>query len=395
RPGGLIDLSSTLTPNTPSISKFNSSFPTIEDLDSQFGQASIDGLPSVPETTLPIFPSVPTTQPGAKSNQVASPPPSNDLDRLRGMARGSDLSGLSGTSSSTSPPPTGSAIRHRTGSQTQTLRAQLSGGSSSKVPSPLSSSYTSAQTQTVTSPPPSQVKKPELKPTNSIQPKTLRLYLDPNANGGLKVLLLDVRRRDQFEKERIDHEDVVCVEPTILDRSGLDTAGLEGALVVSPRDEEQRFQKRNHYDLVVLYDESSEQIKTFIATLYNLIWINSFVKSLRHPPVLLVGGLKEWKRQFGVVGLTGSEVASRAAGTEPASRSESELRRPNGPRQAPSSRSREGSVAGYVGGYGSSRTPDVTRDRSDSVKSRPVDESDAAEKDRRRRAHYLNQHSPY
>ncbi|KAG8891975.1 ubiquitin-specific protease doa4 [Tulasnella sp. 408] len=375
RTGGLLDISSTLTPNTPSISKFNSSFPTIEDLDSQFAQVAIDGLPSVPETTLPVFPSVPTTLPGAKSNQVASPPPSNDFDRLRGTVRSSDLSGLSGTSSSTSPPPTSSAIRHRTGSQSQSLRAQLSGGSSSKAPSPLSSSYTNPQT--VTSPPPSQVKKPELKPTNSVLPKTLRLYLDPNVNGGLKVLLLDVRSRDQFEKERIAHEDVVCVEPTILARSGLDAAGLEGALVVSPREEEQRFQKRNHYDLVVLYDESSEQIQTFIFTLYNLIWINSFVKSLRHPPALLVGGLKEWKRQFGVAGLTGT-------GIEPPSRPDSELRRPNGPRQAPSSRSREGSV---VNGYGSSRTPDVTRDRSDSVKARPVDESDAAEKERRRRAH--------
>ncbi|KAG8951882.1 ubiquitin-specific protease doa4 [Tulasnella sp. 424] len=384
RTGGAVDISSTFTPNTPSISKFTSSFPTIEDLDSQFSQISVNGLPSLPETTLPIFPSVPTTLPGAKASQVVSPPPSNDFERLRGMAKSSDLSGPNGTPGPTSPPHTGVPTRHRTGSQSQSIRAQLSGGSSSKVPSPLSSSYTSAQT--VTSPPPSNVKKPDLKPTNSIQPKLLRSYLDPNINGGLRVLLLDVRSREMFEKERIDHEDIVCIEPTILTRSGLDAAGLEGALVVSPTVEEQRFLKRNHYDLVVLYDESSDQIKTVISVLYNLIWVNNFVKSLRHPPALLVGGLKEWRRQIGMAGLTGTDVTRRASGAESTSRPESELRRPNGPRQAPS-RSREGSAAGHVNGYGSSRTPDGTRDRSDSVKSRPVDEADAAEKDRRRKAH--------
>ncbi len=54
--------------------------------------------------------------------------------------------------------------------------------------------------------------KPEL-PFKSLFPKTLHEWKDkPN----FKVLLLDVRTREEFEREHIKADAVACIEPSIL-----------------------------------------------------------------------------------------------------------------------------------------------------------------------------------
>jgi ubiquitin carboxyl-terminal hydrolase 8 len=53
---------------------------------------------------------------------------------------------------------------------------------------------------------------PELPVTNSISPQLLHEY----ASLGLNVLMLDVRHRAEFERERIKSQAIVCLEPSVL-----------------------------------------------------------------------------------------------------------------------------------------------------------------------------------
>jgi ubiquitin carboxyl-terminal hydrolase 8 len=56
---------------------------------------------------------------------------------------------------------------------------------------------------------------------NSITPQKLNSILE---SGGVNILMLDVRHREQFDKERINHDAIVCLEPTVLMRPGYATS---------------------------------------------------------------------------------------------------------------------------------------------------------------------------
>ena len=51
--------------------------------------------------------------------------------------------------------------------------------------------------------------------TSSISPQKLNSLLETR---GLNILLLDIRTREEFERERINHDAVVCLEPLVLTR---------------------------------------------------------------------------------------------------------------------------------------------------------------------------------
>lgn len=58
----------------------------------------------------------------------------------------------------------------------------------------------------------------DLPVTNTIFPKLLREYL--GRGNDVTVLLLDVRTREEFTKEHIKGDAVVCLEPHVLLRDG-------------------------------------------------------------------------------------------------------------------------------------------------------------------------------
>lgn len=53
--------------------------------------------------------------------------------------------------------------------------------------------------------------------TSAITPEKLNSLLETR---GLNILLLDVRNREEFDKERINHDAIVCLEPLVLTRQG-------------------------------------------------------------------------------------------------------------------------------------------------------------------------------
>ncbi|RDX51268.1 cysteine proteinase [Lentinus brumalis] len=134
-------------------------------------------------------------------------------------------------------------------------------------------------------------------PFKTLYPQTLHEWrYKPN----FKVLLLDVRTRDEFEREHIKADAVVCIEPSILMRDSVSADSIEDALSISPRNEATLFANRDKFDLVALYDNSSDSMKDPpLSTLFSAIYETAFRKILRNMPLLLVGGLQAWKREYG------------------------------------------------------------------------------------------------
>jgi len=76
---------------------------------------------------------------------------------------------------------------------------------------------------------------------------------------------------------------------------------IEDSLTIAPRDEWVLFCNRDKFDLVTIYDGSSETFgvqDSPTASLVRAIYENEFRKYLKNLPVLMVGGLEAWKREF-------------------------------------------------------------------------------------------------
>ncbi|EKM50688.1 uncharacterized protein PHACADRAFT_45899, partial [Phanerochaete carnosa HHB-10118-sp] len=76
---------------------------------------------------------------------------------------------------------------------------------------------------------------------------------------------------------------------------------IEDSLSVAPRHESLLFLNRDKFDLIAVYDESSESIgeSRALTALVGAIYERSFKKMLRNIPLILVGGLRTWKIRFG------------------------------------------------------------------------------------------------
>lgn len=77
---------------------------------------------------------------------------------------------------------------------------------------------------------------------------------------------------------------------------------IEDSLSIAPSNESVLFANRDKFDLVIIYDASSEvfgERTTPPQALVGAIYENEFKKMLRNVPILLVGGLEAWKRDLG------------------------------------------------------------------------------------------------
>lgn len=191
--------------------------------------------------------------------------------------------------------------------------------------------------------------------------------------------MLDVRPRPEFEKEHIACDAEVCLDPTILMRTGITASGIESALVISPGNEEKLFQNRDKFDMVVICDGSSTSFSPpHLAALNKAIYELEFYKRLSRPPILLVGGLAAWKKELGVTGLVGKDVqgidTKAARKTSTALALGQEEQRPSTPK-------------GVINGHPISYTHSAPKPRVTSMDEHGSNGIDAAEKERRRRAH--------
>ncbi|KAL0953949.1 hypothetical protein HGRIS_005110 [Hohenbuehelia grisea] len=265
--------------DTFSISEFTQAFPSIDELD----ESAAFKLPSVPNG----FPA-----PVGQSNNTGSSSSSGSSpDAFRSLNVPADRP------SSTPLTPTSNAFTSRPSSPTRPSRSPTLVHKPSNLGLP--SIKANAASSSIPSTP--AVDKPPIPFTNSTSPKELQQYMKAH-----KVLLIDVRNRSDFEREHINHRPIVCMEPSILMREQVTSETLEDALVIAPHDESVVFTNRDKFDLVVIYDQNSTSFgppNSPLATLVNAIYETVVQKILRHVPMLLVGGLDQWKADIGPGGV--------------------------------------------------------------------------------------------
>lgn len=136
----------------------------------------------------------------------------------------------------------------------------------------------------------------------------------------LKVLLIDVRGREEYDEGHIFAKSIMCVEPLSL-KAGLSAEELEERLVMSPESELSLLERRNEFDLVVYYDRKTSSTGFLtgpptgteadtLRALHDTLYEFNAYKPLRRPPVMLKGGLVAWADLVGDQALVTSNTAA-------------------------------------------------------------------------------------
>ncbi|KAF4541923.1 Ubiquitin c-terminal [Lasiodiplodia theobromae] len=194
---------------------------------------------------------------------------------------------------STSNPPEPSAIPNPRFSMRDELFLET--GTSTSGYSPRGSIDTGSEGLSGRSTPLSSVESPRT-PRSLIGAEKLFDYLKP-----YNVLVIDVRNREDYDDGHIYVNSIMCIEPTAL-RPNMSADQLQEALVLSPDIEQEMFDRRNEFDLVVYYDQSTPSAdfltksprtpqESVLKYLYDALYEFNADKPLQRPPILLMGGL--------------------------------------------------------------------------------------------------------
>ena len=135
-----------------------------------------------------------------------------------------------------------------------------------------------------------------------------------------RVLLIDVRNRNDFDQGHIFSQSVMCVEPAAL-RKDMSASELEESLILSPDVELSMFERRDEFDLVVYFDQSSSSTaflsrsiqtmeESYLRILYDALYEFNQEKPLQRPPILLKGGIDAWTD---LVGSSALELSNTVA----------------------------------------------------------------------------------
>lgn len=143
------------------------------------------------------------------------------------------------------------------------------------------------------------------------------------------VLIIDIRSRVEFDEGHIMSSSTICVEASILLRDNISAAEITESLVLSPNQEQSQFDQRNKYELVVFYDQDSEEIPRsprssddmVIVSLHRALVHFNYERELKQPPKILKGGLDAWVDLMGSASLQSSSISSSSH--TPASRARS------------------------------------------------------------------------
>ncbi|KAG2417585.1 hypothetical protein HFD88_008804 [Aspergillus terreus] len=136
------------------------------------------------------------------------------------------------------------------------------------------------------------------------------------------VLLIDVRSRDQFDHGHVYAKSIICIEPVAL-KENVSAEELEERLVVSPEHEQSLFERRNEFDLIVYYDQTTDSVSYLagspvgttaphLRALHDTLYEFNAYKPLKdgRPPALLLGGLDAWIDLLGQQSLATSSTAA-------------------------------------------------------------------------------------
>lgn len=152
----------------------------------------------------------------------------------------------------------------------------------------------------------------------TIGPEELREYMQKGANV-IRMLLIDVRSREEFDDGHIMSQNTICIEPSVLSRGHISADDIEESMGIAPDEEMRAFENRAKFDLVVLYDEDSVNLPdrpqeddqaTALFTLYQGLDQFNYGRELRNKPKLLRGGVEAWADIFGRHSLQESKTSA-------------------------------------------------------------------------------------
>lgn len=142
------------------------------------------------------------------------------------------------------------------------------------------------------------------------------------ASQGLRLLLVDLRIREEFDGGHIMATSIICVEPLGL-RNGMSADELSESNVLSPDAEQKLYEERHEFDLVVFYDQSSSSLRpnnqsdegnNYLQHFATAVFDYGYSKQLKRRPMLLLGGLDAWVDVVGAHALSTSSTATLSAG---------------------------------------------------------------------------------
>lgn len=247
--------------NTFNLSEFTQAFPSIEELDENLALY----LPSVPTGKIPASDHQKT--PDFRNGESSASPPHKNFAVSIERPSSTPITPVVNTFISRPGSPAKPTIPHKPNG--------LTGGSLPMSTRSLNGKHI-------------------LPVTDKVSPKDLLGYLRAH-----NVLLLDVRPRADFDREHIQSGAIVCIEPSVLERKDLAVNRLAES---TPPKERTCFHNRDKFDLVVIYDEASMTLGSSdspLSVLVRLIGEQAIEKMLKRMPMLLVGGIEAWRREFG------------------------------------------------------------------------------------------------
>lgn len=149
-------------------------------------------------------------------------------------------------------------------------------------------------------------------------PEELRRYMQKGADV-VRLLLIDVRSREDFDDGHIMSQNTICIEPSVLTRGHVSADEIEESMGIAPDEEMRAFENRAKFDLVVLYDEDSTALAErpqhddqaiALFTLYQGLDQFNYGRELRNKPKLLQGGVEGWTDLFGRHSLQESKTSA-------------------------------------------------------------------------------------
>ncbi|KAF2434124.1 cysteine proteinase [Tothia fuscella] len=138
------------------------------------------------------------------------------------------------------------------------------------------------------------------------------------------LLIIDVRSRQEFDQGHIDSQATICIEPLTLRRE-MNDENIQDTMILSPDSEQSLYAKRDQFDLVIYYDQSTldtsfltnaqrSENEDVLRILFDAMWELNVDKQLKRPPLLLVGGIEGWADLLGNASLkTSTTAATKAA----------------------------------------------------------------------------------
>jgi ubiquitin carboxyl-terminal hydrolase 8 len=154
---------------------------------------------------------------------------------------------------------------------------------------------------------------------NSISVQDLLLLMRAGATD-VSVLLIDIRNREEFDEGHIMSQATICLEPEVLSRPHISASQIADTMVLAPATEQLLFEKRHEFDVIVFYDQSSEQIldkpqtpeARAVSGLFDALsqYDYSGPQSPDRRPKLLRGGLDGWTSLVGNASLQSSSTTT-------------------------------------------------------------------------------------